>query len=340
MPADPQKSHVNLDNPVEIVITRVFAAPRELVWQAWTDSKHAERWWGPAGFTTTTHSQDFQAGGSWRYTMHGPDGQNYANRIDYVEIVPPSQLVYKLGSDEGGDVARFHVEVFFEPLGGNGAQTKVTMRSVFSTAQQRDFVIENFHAAEGGKQHLANLEDYLAGMSDAAGSDSAFSISHHFRAPRELVWQAWTQREHLMRWFGPKGASLAQAALDLQAGGSLHYCMQHPNGLQMWGRWVFREIDRPHKLVFVSSFSNPQGEICPAPFQGLENYPLEVLSTVTLVEHAGISKGTLVTVETQPCNATPAQHDFFKSFHASMLQGWTGTMEQLAEYLAAQSGTP
>lgn len=74
MPADPQQTRANLDNPVAIEISRVFVAPRELVWQAWTESKHAERWWGPAGFSTTTHVQDFRPGGSCRYTMHGPDG--------------------------------------------------------------------------------------------------------------------------------------------------------------------------------------------------------------------------------------------------------------------------
>lgn len=334
MAADPQKSKLNLENPVEIVISRVFDAPRELVWLAWTDSKHAERWWGPAGFTTTTHSQDFKAGGSWRYTMHGPDGQDYHNRIDYLEINPPTRLVYQLGGDVEGNAVRFHVEVSFEPIGDNGKQTKVNMQSVFPTAEARDFVVKNFRADEGGKQHLANLEDYLVTMSVGDEHQSAFSISHHFSATRERVWGVWTQREHLMRWFGPKGASLSQATLDLRIGGSLHYCMNHPGGMEMWGRWDFREIEPPTKLVFISSFSNPAGEICPAPFQGLENYPLEVLTTVTLMEHAGISKGTLLTVETQPFNATKAQHDFFKSFHASMRQGWTGTMEQLAEFLA------
>ncbi|HWB13688.1 MAG TPA: SRPBCC family protein [Pirellulales bacterium] len=333
MPADPQMTHANLDNPVEIVISRVFAAPRELVWQAWTEPKHVGRWWGPAGFSTTTHSLDFRPGGSWRYTMHGPDGRDYANRIEYLEIVRPSRLVYKHGGDVGSEPVRFHVEVSFEPTDENGSHTKVTMRSLFSSAQERDFVINTYNAVEGGRQHLANLDDYLQAMSLGESHEPPFSISHVFNAPRERVWQAWTQREHLMRWFGPKGASLSHATLELRPGGSLHYCMNHPNGMQMWGRWVFREIDPANKLVFVSSFSNAAGEIAPAPFSGLENFPPEVLTTVTFVAHAGPSKGTLVTVESKPLNATQAQRDFFASFHGSMRQGWTGTMEQLAEAL-------
>lgn len=334
MPADPRMTLANLDNPVEIVISRVFAAPRDLVWQAWTDSNHAGRWWGPAGFSTTTHSQDFKTGGSWRYTMHGPDDHDYPNRIDYIEIVRPSRLIYKHGGDEGVEPVRFHVEVAFEQTGDNGCQTRVTMRSIFSSTKERDFVINTYNAVESGKQHLANLDDYLRTMSDGTGLESAFSINHVFSAPRERVWQAWTEREQLMRWFGPKGASLRDAVLELRPGGSLHYCMNHPNGMEMWGRWVFRQIDPVNKLVFVSSFSNASGELCHVPFPGLENFPLEVLTIVTFVEHAGIGKGTLVTVEAKPLNATKTQRNFFASFHGSMRQGWTGTLEQLAEVIA------
>jgi len=329
MPADPHLTQTNLDNPVEIVISRTFAAPRELVWQAWTDPNHVGNWWGPAGFTTTTHSMDFKPGGSWRYTMHGPDGHDYENRIVYLEIDRPSRLSYKHAGDVENEPVHFHTTVSFESLGADGRQTRVTMRSIFPTAKDRDFVIQNYNAVEGGKQHLANLEDYLQTMSTGIPHQPPFVISRVFHAQRERVWSAWTQREHLMRWFGPKGASLSQAALDLRTGGTLHYCMRHPAGMEMWGRWVFREIDRPNKLVFVSSFSNERGELTPAPFPGLEDFPPEVLTTVTLVEHAGIGKGTLVTVESQPFNATQAQRDFFAAFHDSMRQGWTGTLEQL-----------
>jgi uncharacterized protein YndB with AHSA1/START domain len=333
MSASAQQSQANLDNPIEIVIARTFAAPRELVWQAWTDPKHVGRWWGPAGFTTTTHAMDFRPGGSWQYTMHGPDGRDYGNRIDYVEIEAPARLVYKLGGEVEGESVSFHTEVAFEAAGDDGRQTRVTMRSVFPSAKERDFVISNFNAVEGGKQHLANLEDYLATMADGPSGETPFSISGVLRFPPQRVWQAWTQREQLMRWFGPKGASLSQATLDLRVGGALHYRMNHVNGMEMWGRWIFREVDEPRKLAFVSSFSNSQGEICPAPFEGLEDYPHEVLTTVTLVEHAGVGKGTLVTVESQPLHATAAQREFFAAFHGSMRQGWTGTLEQLADFL-------
>lgn len=331
MSADPNKSHSDLNNPVEIVICRTFSAPRELVWLAWTEPKHVGRWWGPAGYTTTTLAMDFRPGGSWTYTMHGPDGQDYPCRIDYIEIEEPSRLVYELGGEVNDESIRFQTHVHFEQVGHK--QTKVTMRSIFPNAESRDFVINSVGAVEGGKQHLANLDDYVASMSVDDDQEPPFSISHVFKAPRETVWQAWTERDHLIKWFGPRGSQILQATLDLRVGGMFHYCMSDPNGMEMWGRWVFRTISRPDRLEFISSFSNASGEVTPVPFQGLDDFPPEVLTSVIYADHAGIGKGTLVTVEARPLNGTQAQCDFFTTFHPSMRQGWTGTMQQLAEFL-------
>jgi len=333
MPADHHLSQANLDNPVEIVIRRTFAAPPELVWMAWTDPHHVGRWWGPAGFTTTTHSMDFRPGGSWRYTMHGPDGRDYANRINYIEIEKPSRLIYTLGGEGRDEAVSFRTEVLFERVAENGSGTKVTMRLIFPTAHARDFVINDHGAVEGGKQHLANLEDYLAVMSAGDDHQPPFSISHVFKASREKLWQAWTDPDHLRRWFGPTGSTMLHATVDLRVGGMFHYRMSHPSGFELWGRWIFQTINRPDTLEFISSFSNAGGTIAPAPFPGLDDFPPETWTIVTLVEHAGKGRGTLVTVEARPFNATKVQRDFFNAFHGSMRQGWTGTMQQLAEFL-------
>lgn len=143
----------------EIVTTRVFDAPRELVFQAWTDPAHLARWWGPNGFTTTTSHFDFRPGGSWRFVMHGPDGRDYPNNCDYIEIVPPSRIVYDHGGDDGR--VHFHSTITFEeqPCG----KTLVTMRAVFPTAAERDLVVREYGAIEGGKQTLARLAEFLGG---------------------------------------------------------------------------------------------------------------------------------------------------------------------------------
>jgi uncharacterized protein YndB with AHSA1/START domain len=165
---------------------------------------------------------------------------------------------------------------------------------------------------------------------DAKNSTSAqeFVITREFNALRERVWQAWTEREHLVRWFGPKGSTLSHVALDFRPGGTFHYAMRSADGKEMWGKWVFREIVAPKKLVLVSSFSDAKGGLAPAPM--IDNWPLETLSTTTFEEHAG---KTTITLRWAPLNASELQRQTFAKMHDSMRQGWGGTFEQLAAYL-------
>ena len=79
----------------EILVTRLFDAPRELVFEAWTNLKHIPHWWGPKGFATAVHEMDVRPGGVWRLTMRGPDGREYKNWIVFVEVAKPERLVYK-----------------------------------------------------------------------------------------------------------------------------------------------------------------------------------------------------------------------------------------------------
>src|SRR5207248_2469506 len=91
----------------EIVATRIFDAPRELVFKVWTDPKHIGNWWGPKGFATTTFSMDVRPGGVWRFVMHGPDGRDYENKITYLEVVAPERIVYKHGGDADCEPVNF-----------------------------------------------------------------------------------------------------------------------------------------------------------------------------------------------------------------------------------------
>ena len=138
----------------EIVMTRVFDAPRELVFKAWTDPEHVTQWWGPHGFTTTIHEMDVRPGGVWRFVMHGPDGVDYQNKVVYIEVVKPERLVY---SHTGG--ATFQTTVTFAEKSG---KTTVTVQMLFPSAAEHDRVVRKFGAIEGLKQTLARLGDYLA----------------------------------------------------------------------------------------------------------------------------------------------------------------------------------
>ncbi len=140
----------------EIVSARVFDAPRELVWKAWVDPKHVAQWWGPKGFTNTIHEMDVRPGGVWRFAMHGPDGTDYKNEIVFIEVVKPERLVYDHVSGP-----RFHVTATFADEGG---KTKLTMRMVFPTVEERDNTIKKFGAVEGLNQTLGRLGEHLATM--------------------------------------------------------------------------------------------------------------------------------------------------------------------------------
>ncbi len=161
------------------------------------------------------------------------------------------------------------------------------------------------------------------------GALKPFIISHTFNAPRELVWKAWTERSRLMEWFGPKGFTMSVANLDLRPGGTFHYCLQTPDGHKMWGKFVYREIVAPGKLVLVNSFSDEKGGITRHPMSA--TWPLETLSTTTLTEKDG---KTTITIEWSPLNPTDEERKTFDSAHAGMKQGWSGTFEQLTQYLA------
>lgn len=147
----------------EIVISREFDAPGELVWEAWTNPKHVVNWWGPRGFSTTIEKMDVRPGGVWKHVMHGPDGANYPNKSVFKEVVKPERIVYSHGGGrEGGPGASFVATWTFDAL--DAGKTKVTIRMVFPSVADRDFVVKEFGAIEGGKQTLERLAEHLPKM--------------------------------------------------------------------------------------------------------------------------------------------------------------------------------
>lgn len=141
----------------EIAASRVFNAPRELVFKVWTDPKHITHWWGPRGFTNTIEKMDVRPGGVWQFIMHGPDGVDYPTKVVYLEVKTPERLVYDHGED--GQPGYFQVTVTFEDQGG---KTKLSMQMLFKTAKERNEVAEKYGAVEGLKQNMDKLEAYLA----------------------------------------------------------------------------------------------------------------------------------------------------------------------------------
>jgi uncharacterized protein YndB with AHSA1/START domain len=266
---------------------------------------------------------DIRTGGVWRFTMHGPDGRDYPNRVTFTEMVPGERIAYHHTDDnDQPQITSHQTLVTFAP---HPRGTELTMRLVFRSAEERDRVAREYGAIEGGKQCAERLAEHVA-LSDP----DAFTIRRTLNHPRELVYRAWTQREHLLKWWGPKGFEVSACELDLRPGGRMHYGLRSGQGQEMWGLWVFREVMPPSRLSWVSSFSNPRGGVERAFFSN--EFPVEVLSEIDFVEEPG-GRTTLV-MRGVPINATPAERAFFKNMHASMQGGWGGTLEMLESYLA------
>ena len=143
----------------EIFVSRDFDAPRELLWEAMTNPKHVVNWWGPHGFTTTIETMDFRVGGDWKHVMRGPDGTEYPNHSVFKEIVKPEKIVFAHGGGKkGGRGVQFVSTWTFDDLAKN--KTRVSIRMIFTTTDDRDFVVREHKAIEGGKQTLGRLAEY------------------------------------------------------------------------------------------------------------------------------------------------------------------------------------
>jgi uncharacterized protein YndB with AHSA1/START domain len=156
-----------------------------------------------------------------------------------------------------------------------------------------------------------------------------FRITRLLNAPLALVWKTHTELEHLKQWCGPGGFTSKAAKLDFRVGGSYHYCVIAPGGIELWGKFVYREITPKSKLVTVVSFSDEAGGIVRNPFQS--DWPLEVLTTMTFTEEG---TKTRLTLEGYPINATDEERALYVLAHEGMSQGFKGTLDNLEEHLA------
>lgn len=155
------KAEQSIKTEKEMIFSRIVNAPRELVFDVWTIQEHVEKWWGPDGFTTTSKQFELKPEGVWLFTMHGPDGIDYPNKIVFMEIDRPAKLVYRHSDDEGVEPVRFHSEVTFEEENG---KTLITMHMIMETAEMLTKVVEEYGAYEGAIQHLARMRDYLEAL--------------------------------------------------------------------------------------------------------------------------------------------------------------------------------
>lgn len=229
----------------EIVITREYDAPRELVWRACTDAKHLAQWWGPRGFTAPVCEWAAQPGNRIYVVMRAPDGTDFPMGGTFLEVVAPEKLVTTTGAlDEKGNlIFEFHHTLTLAEL--PAGKTRVTMRSrlihVFSAEAWK--YVGGFEA--GMTQSLERLGELVANT-----TDREIVIAREFDAPRELVWQAMTDPGHVVHWWGPRGFTTSIGEMDFRVGGEWKHVMRGPDGVNYPNHSVFTEIVTPERIVF------------------------------------------------------------------------------------------
>lgn len=289
----------------EIVITRTFDAPRDLVFKLWTDPKHVIHWYGPKGFRTTISEMDVRPGGTWRLVMHGPDGRDYKNHIVFSEVVKPERLVYKHVPEHASEFVGHETTVTFAEQNG---KTHVTLWMVFPTPEARNYVVETHHAIKGGEQTLARLGEHV----NAELLNKELAITRIFDAPRETVFKAWTDSQHLKRWWGPTGFTNPVCEIDLRPGGAIRIDMRAPDGTVYPMGGSFIEIAEPSRLVFTSIALDKQGDAM-----------FENLNTVTFEDHGTQTK---LTVHCRVVMTTPEATPYL----SGMDEGWSRSLDRLA----------
>lgn len=307
----------------DIRITRIYDAPRSLVWEAWTDLAHVEKWWGPRGFTLTTHSKDLRVGGGWHYTMHGPDGTDYENTTKYLEVVPLTKLVY----DHGGHRERpplFRVTVVFSDL--PGGKTKMDMISTLPTPEAAT-QIRGFIRKAGGESTWDRLAEHLENPS--SGSDQ-FIMARTFAASRDVLFDLWTDPKHLAQWLPPAGFTMEFFESDIRSGGSSFYVMGNDKA-KMYGLAHYLTVERPYKLVYTQQFVDEKKKVTRHPFA--PNWPETMLTTIEFAEDG--PEYTRVKITWKPQGpVTPEEIQAFLAMKPGMMQGWSGSFEKLEAYLA------
>lgn len=307
----------------ELKITRIYDAPVKAVWDAWTDPKQVAQWWGPRGFTLTTHSKDLRPGGSWVYTMHGPDGVDYPNKTLYYEVEECARLVY----DHGGNDDRpplFRVTVLFsEQKGKTKMEMTMTLPTPEAAAETKKFVKK-----AGGDATWDRLAEYLAKESTGA---EKFFINRSFDAPLETIFRMWTDPNHLSKWLPPTGFRMEFIKSKIEPGSSTFYLMTNDSGVDMYGRTEYLEIQKPNRIIYRQQFCDEKENLSRHPLA--PTWPETMLTTVTLTEEG--PNQTRVTIEWEVYgSATPAELAAFIAERRGMTQGWTGSFDKLEALLA------
>jgi uncharacterized protein YndB with AHSA1/START domain len=306
----------------EIRLTRVYGAPVRAVWDAWTLPEQVAKWWGPRGFTLTTHSKDLRAGGSWRYTMHGPDGVDYPNVAKYYVVEPHKKLVYDHGATDDRPPL-FHVTVTFTEANG-----KTTMEMTFTLASP-EAAAETARRIKqaGGNATWDRLAEHLE---ETSTGRRCFVINRTLPVPIARAFEMWADPEHLARWLPPPGTKMRFLRSEIAVGKSTLFVIAGNQGT-MHVRAEYLALDPPRRIVYTQQFVDEREQLAPAP--GAQTWPATLLTTVLFTEET--PDRTRMTVTSEPYGeATSAEVEAFVRERSGMTLGWTSSFDALEALVA------
>lgn len=307
----------------EIRITRVYDAPVRAVWDAWTDPDQVGKWWGPRGFTLTTHSKDLRAGGSWRYTMHGPDGVDWPNATRYHVVEPLSRLVYDHGGTDDTPPLFRVTATFTETAGKTTLDLCFTLPTPEAAAETARFIKQ-----AGGNATWDRLAEHLE---ETSSGRRLFVINRTLEAPLARAYDMWTKPEHLCRWLPPAGTRMHFVRSDIAVGKSTLFVITGSHGT-MHVRAEYLALEAPRRIVYRQQFVDAQERPAAAP--GADVWPATLLTTVTFVAEGPDQTRVTLTCEAHG-DATPAEMAAFVDERPGMTLGWSGSFDALEALLEA-----
>jgi uncharacterized protein YndB with AHSA1/START domain len=311
----------------EFTIARVFGAPRELVWKAWTLPEYVMRWWGPEGFTSPLCTIDLSVGGRYLYCMRSPDGQDFWSTGVFHEIDPPARLVVTDSfADEKGNV----VPASHYGMSGDWP-TEVRITVTFKERRGRTTLSLQYERTPpeemagpmvaGWNQSLdklaAVLEEERSQRTEtlivAGPGKQEVVVTRTFDAPRELVFRACTDPELIPRWWGPARLTTTVEQMDARPGGTWRVAQRDTDGSEYAFHGVYHAVEEPVRLVRTFEFEGTPGHV--------------LLETVTFEDLGGRTK-----LVDRSVFQTAEDRDAMLS--AGMEEGSAESMERLAELLA------
>ncbi|HEX5437327.1 MAG TPA: SRPBCC domain-containing protein [Gemmatimonadaceae bacterium] len=263
-----------------LVITRTFEVPRALMFKAWTEPEHLVHWWGqPRGATMPFCTVDLRSGGLFRFCVKTADGGTLWGRGIYREIAEPERLVFDMAiTDESGHV--------IEPPTGMPGEQRITVSFTehdggttltivhagveqASTDNQTNYQLGWDESLDRLAERVASVAStitpsraehspFASGVragnvatdSTSAAADPEIVTTRVFDARRDLVFRAWTEPEHVVRWWGPDGFTTTIHQMDVRPGGEWRFIMHGPDGVDYRNEIVFVEVAPPERLVY------------------------------------------------------------------------------------------